>query len=281
MPALQVSGVRLNDPVTAESRWGHQDTNTNVRYVPEADVAASIRKDHYKPSTCSSVLLNSLNSQGKPLIYVHTYLYETVMTAKSQQRVKRVRRYDPERKEKIVDKAFELIAECGVAGITHRLIAGRAGVPLGSMTYHFKNMDELLFLVFSHFAQKSADFMTSRMDKAENPDAAIECFASMMTDREWVNRQNMAVLYEFYSLATREPAYRQILTDWSNATRHSLERFFPPATARAFDVCIEGVLLQNFLNPEGGLPYEEIIALLKRISATEQHTLAHAPAEQS
>lgn len=148
------------------------------------------------------------------------------MTAKTQQRVKRVRRYDPERKEKIVDKAFELIAECGVAGITHRLIAGRAGVPLGSMTYHFKNMDELLFRVFSRFAQESAVFVTSRMERAENPEAAIECFASIMTDSEWVNRQNMAVLYEFYSLATREPAYRQILTDWSNTTRHSLERFF-------------------------------------------------------
>lgn len=203
------------------------------------------------------------------------------MTTKAQQRVKRIRRYDPERKEKIVDKAFELIAECGVAGITHRLIAGRAGIPLGSMTYHFKNMDELLFLVFSRFARRSAEFVQSRMEKAENAEAAIECFASIMTDREWVNRQNMAVLYEFYSLATRDPAYRQILTDWSNATRHSLERFFSPATARAFDVCIEGVLLQNFLNPEGGLLYEEIIALLKRISATDQHTLAYAPAKQA
>ena len=203
------------------------------------------------------------------------------MTAKIQQTVKRVRRYDPERKEKIVDKAFELIAECGVAGITHRLIAGRAGVPLGSMTYHFKNMDELLFLVFSRFAQGSAGFVKSRMEKAEDPEAAIECFASIMTDKEWVNRQNMAVLYEFYSLATREPAYRQILTDWSSATRYSLERFFSPETARAFDVCIEGVLLQNFLNPEGGLPYEEIIALLKRISATDLYTGAHALAEQS
>lgn len=203
------------------------------------------------------------------------------MTAETQNNAKRARRYDPERKEKILDKAFELIAECGVAGITHRRIAGLAGVPLGSMTYHFKNMDELLFLVFSRFAQGGAEFVKSRMEKAETPEDAIRIFASIMTDRSWVNRQNMAVLYEFYSLATRDPAYRPILTNWSEATRLSLERFFPPDIARAFDVCIEGVLLQNFLNPEGGLPREEIVALLRRLSLTDTSTCAQASAEQS
>lgn len=201
------------------------------------------------------------------------------MTLDTEKRIKRVRRYDPERKEKILDKAFELIAENGVAGISHRLIAVRAGVPLGSMTYHFKSMDELLFLVFSRFARENAEFVKSRMEKAETPEAAILAFASIMTDREWVNPQNMAVLYEFYSLATREPSYRQILKDWSDSTRHSLRQFFSPATARAFDVCIEGVLLQNFLNPEGGMSPEEIIALLRRISLPSVTTSAHVTTE--
>ncbi|MEM6159202.1 TetR family transcriptional regulator [Erwinia sp. P6884] len=191
------------------------------------------------------------------------------MAGEAEENVKRTRRYDPARKEKILDKAFETVAEFGVAGVTHRRIAALAGVPLGSMTYHFKSMDELLFMVFSRFAQDGADFIKTRMEKAETPEDAIEIFASIMTDREWVNSQNMAVLYEFYSLATREPACRQILTDWSSSTRQCLERFFSPAAARAFDVCIEGVLLQNFLNPDGGLPQDEIIALLRRISLTD------------
>ena len=53
------------------------------------------------------------------------------MAEENQESAKRLRRYDPHRKEKILDKAFELIAECGVAGITHRRIAAHAGVPLG------------------------------------------------------------------------------------------------------------------------------------------------------
>jgi len=199
----------------------------------------------------------------------------------ADEKLKRVRRYDPARKEKILDKAFEIIARYGVAGVTHRRIAELASVPLGSMTYHFKNMDELLFLVFSRFAQRGADFVNSRMEKAESPDDAIEIFASLMTDSDWVNSQNMAVLYEFYSLATRDPTYRQILTAWSASTRQCLERFFPPGAARAFDVCIEGILLQNFLNPGAGLPQEEIIALLRRISFSDINANAHFPSRYS
>ncbi|MEI7186207.1 hypothetical protein [Dickeya dianthicola] len=75
----------------------------------------------------------------------------------------------------------------------------------------------------------------------------------------------MAVLYEFYSLATRDPSYRPILTAWSETVRKSMERLFTPEEARAFDVCLEGILLQNFLNPAGGLTSGEIVTLLKRI----------------
>ena len=51
---------------------------------------------------------------------------------------------DPRRRERILAAALDLIAEEGVAGVSHRKIAARAGVPLGSMTYHFTGIDELL-----------------------------------------------------------------------------------------------------------------------------------------
>ncbi|MFD6211517.1 TetR/AcrR family transcriptional regulator, partial [Peribacillus sp. NPDC060253] len=50
----------------------------------------------------------------------------------------------PGRRERILAAVLDLIAEDGVAGVSHRKAAARAGVPLGSMTYHFASMDELL-----------------------------------------------------------------------------------------------------------------------------------------
>ncbi|MFW0756375.1 TetR/AcrR family transcriptional regulator [Pseudomonas sp. H11T01] len=178
---------------------------------------------------------------------------------------KRQRRHDPERKERIISKAFGAIAQYGVAGVTHRNIAELAEVSLGSMTYHFKGMDELLFIVFSRFAEEGAEFVRSRLSGAATPDEAIHILAEALTDGVWANRDNIAVLYEFYSLATRKPLYRPILAAWSETVRQSLERLFTPEEARAFDVCFEGILLQNFLNPSGGLTSSEIVALLKRI----------------
>ena len=45
------------------------------------------------------------------------------------------RRYDPERRRRIIASALEVIARQGVEGASIRLVAKEADVPLGSMTY--------------------------------------------------------------------------------------------------------------------------------------------------
>ncbi|TYR32953.1 TetR/AcrR family transcriptional regulator, partial [Streptomyces parvus] len=54
------------------------------------------------------------------------------------------RRYDPERRTRIIDAALTVIAADGIAGLSHRTVAAEADVPLGSTTYHFASLDELL-----------------------------------------------------------------------------------------------------------------------------------------
>src|SRR3954454_19445732 len=51
---------------------------------------------------------------------------------------------DPARREKIANAAIALVAERGVEGVTHRAVAAAADVPLGSTTYHFATLDDLL-----------------------------------------------------------------------------------------------------------------------------------------
>ncbi|MFT4463877.1 MAG: TetR/AcrR family transcriptional regulator [Sodalis sp. (in: enterobacteria)] len=59
---------------------------------------------------------------------------------------KKSRRTDPDRRARIIDATLDMIAQHGVASITHRKIAAAADVPLGSMTYHFAGMQDLLKL---------------------------------------------------------------------------------------------------------------------------------------
>lgn len=63
-------------------------------------------------------------------------------------------RTDPQRRERILAATLDHIAEEGVAGVSHRRIAVRADVPLGSMTYHFAGIDDLLREAFTRFADE-------------------------------------------------------------------------------------------------------------------------------
>ena len=54
-------------------------------------------------------------------------------------------RRDPEaRRQQIIKAAVRAIAEVGVGNVTHRQIAALAGVPLGSTTYYFPTLDDLV-----------------------------------------------------------------------------------------------------------------------------------------
>ena len=68
--------------------------------------------------------------------------------------VPRRRRHDPQRRDRIIDASLEVIAEHGVAGTSHRRVAAAADVPLGSMTYHFEGMDELLDDVLTRLKER-------------------------------------------------------------------------------------------------------------------------------
>ncbi|HEY8525960.1 MAG TPA: TetR family transcriptional regulator [Acidimicrobiales bacterium] len=46
--------------------------------------------------------------------------------------------------DRIVQAAAELLTDGGPPAVTHRAVAARAGVPLGSTTYYFADRDELL-----------------------------------------------------------------------------------------------------------------------------------------
>lgn len=55
---------------------------------------------------------------------------------------------DPQRREKIIAATLEAIATHGIHAVTHRKIAIIAQVPLGSLTYYFSGIDELLTMHF-------------------------------------------------------------------------------------------------------------------------------------
>ena len=162
----------------------------------------------------------------------------------------RRRRHDPQRRDRIIEACLEVIAEHGVAGTSHRRVAAAADVPLGSMTYHFDGMDTLLREAFTRFADSVSAAIEHRMAEADSLDDAIDAIIAHIERDIFGSPQELVLTHELYTLAAREPDYRQLTNAWMNETRSALERHLDPATARMVDALIEGLTIHRALDTE-------------------------------
>jgi DNA-binding transcriptional regulator YbjK/acetyltransferase-like isoleucine patch superfamily enzyme len=177
----------------------------------------------------------------------------------------RQRRHDPDRRERLIDVALHVIAEHGVAGTSHRRVAAAAGVPLGSMTYHFAGMDELLEAAFTRLAEQTAHAFDQAMLQARTPEAAVEAIVGLITGDVLNRRESMVATYELYSLAARRPEIRTITNSWMARSRTALERHFTPDVTVMLDALIEGLTIHRALALDP-MPDSTVRAAVKRIS---------------
>ena len=161
---------------------------------------------------------------------------------------RRVRRVDPERADRIIEATLDVIVERGVAGASHRTIAKAADVPLGSMTYHFEGMDDLLHQAFSRHAHRAVEHFEERMSAASTREEAIAQLVDMINNDLFKSQRDLVLAQELYTLAARDESYRDVTNAWMNGSRRALERHFDPLTVRILDPLIEGLTLHQELD---------------------------------
>ncbi|WP_151775354.1 TetR/AcrR family transcriptional regulator [Streptomyces abyssomicinicus] len=179
---------------------------------------------------------------------------------------------DPRRRTRILDAALDLIADEGIARVSHRRIAARAGVPLGSMTYHFDGMDELLREAFSRFTHHIAAVFDAHLSTPADPVQAREAVADLIHTLSEGSRRDLVLTQELYTLAARRPAYRELTQAWMARSRVHLEKHFDPETARQLDALIEGLTLHRALATD---PHGRALTLeaITRITGTGRRDL--------
>jgi DNA-binding transcriptional regulator YbjK len=175
----------------------------------------------------------------------------------------RARRHDPDRKDRIVDAAIEVIAEHGVAGTTHRLIAAAADVPLGSLTYHFSSLEDLRAQAFRRHAERMSVRYAAHFDGVQTHEQLVEAVTDLIHGDAGADAHDWAVAYELYLAALRDPALRAVTETWMRTSRTVLERFVDPATARGVDALIEGLVMHKTLSTSP-LPREQIRGIVAR-----------------
>lgn len=158
------------------------------------------------------------------------------------------RRLDPHRRDRIIDACLQVIGEFGVAGTSHRRVATVADVSLGSMTYHFEGMDDLLRLSFTRFADTVGDTFHERLASATDVSAARQAVVDLVMHDVLGTDRELVLTHELYTLAARRPEYRTITERWMARSRATLEQHFDPVTARLVDALIEGLSIHRALD---------------------------------
>ncbi|MFD7557898.1 TetR/AcrR family transcriptional regulator [Streptomyces sp. NPDC059835] len=153
-----------------------------------------------------------------------------------------VRRYDPDRRQRIIDAAIRVVGAKGIAGLSHRSVAAEADVPLGSTTYHFKTLDDLLVAALRQANEGMAPALAVR--GGEDLAGAL---ARLLGELLAADRGRAELEYELYLAALRRPALRPVAAEWCESVVAALAPRTDPVTARALVAVMDGISLQVLL----------------------------------
>ena len=116
-----------------------------------------------------------------------------------------------QRRAALVASAGELLLERGFAAVSHRAVAGRAGVPLAATTYYFTSLDDLLLAAVEHLAdgwleqaRSAVASLPDRLDGAALADALVHVVVGP--------DEQVVTMYERYLQAGRHPHLRPVVT---------------------------------------------------------------------
>ncbi|WP_329455079.1 TetR/AcrR family transcriptional regulator [Streptomyces sp. NBC_01497] len=159
---------------------------------------------------------------------------------------RRTRRHDPGRKTHILDATLDVIVEHGVAGTTHRHIAARAGVPLGSITYHFTGLTDLLAQAFARHVELQSAAFKDLFHDVGTQEQFVETLVGLVDTGP--SRHRGAVLgFELHLAALRSPRLRALTRAWTQDSRAVLARFTGPDRAADLDALLEGMIMHALL----------------------------------
>jgi DNA-binding transcriptional regulator YbjK len=118
-----------------------------------------------------------------------------------------------ERRERILRATLTVIADSGIAAVTHRRVAEEAGVPLGSLTYWFATKDDLLREALRRFVDEEAERLrevAEALEAGADPPTVAARFAEIL---EAGSGDDQVAQFELYLEAARNPALRDIAAE--------------------------------------------------------------------
>jgi DNA-binding transcriptional regulator YbjK len=177
----------------------------------------------------------------------------------------------PDRRAQLLDEAMGLVADGGLGAVTHRAVERAAGVPHGSVTYHFGSRDDLIDALVEHMvatcerdvAAIARDVAMALADPARRASGAgldVDAVAGALV--RWMDdgrRLHLARL-ELELAAARDPRLRERMTGAARTFWRLCEPIVlamgsddPERDGRAMAAGVDGLLIDRLAH-EGGDP---------------------------
>jgi DNA-binding transcriptional regulator YbjK len=157
---------------------------------------------------------------------------------------------DPDRRARIARAAIAVVSEQGVEGLTHRKVAAEAGVPLGSTTYHFASLDELVAAALEQAAERSVAALRE-WERGLAPDADLAvALADFVIRSIGEKRTDTVAEYNLYVLALHRPQLRAAAVAWDDALAEVLCARTDALTGQMLGVLLCGLIMQAVLRDD-------------------------------
>ncbi|TVL90769.1 TetR/AcrR family transcriptional regulator [Streptomyces sp. SAJ15] len=164
------------------------------------------------------------------------------------------RRYDPDRRQRLIDAAIRVVDRSGIDGLSHRAVAAEADVPLGSTTYHFAGLDELLVAALRQVNEEWLADLRRRAEALDPTRPLADALAELTGGLLHGDRARPRLEYELHLAALRRDAVRPIAAECLDEMARILApHTATPATARAVVALLDGLILQALLTDR---PYD-------------------------
>ncbi|SNR74915.1 transcriptional regulator, TetR family [Haloechinothrix alba] len=157
---------------------------------------------------------------------------------------------DPGRPGRIVRAAITVIAEHGVEALTHRKVAEAADVPLGSTTYYFTGLDQLVRAAMDEVARRSVAQLRE-WEQELPPDAALPtALADFVVASATEQRKYTIAEHNLYTVSLHRPDLRPAAAAWDDAFAESFIARTDSVTGRMLGTLTCGLQMQVVLRDE-------------------------------
>ncbi|MEA9985887.1 TetR/AcrR family transcriptional regulator [Subtercola sp. RTI3] len=141
------------------------------------------------------------------------------------------------RRQLVINAARDLIADKGLFNVLIRDISGASGVSPGTITYHFKGLDEVLMEVVKSETTDFYEPLQRSAREAPDPVSALTLLLGGLFRTDTDTRRHWLIWFDFWSAAARDDEYGRWMNDHYAGWRHALQEIVENGVASEAFVC--------------------------------------------